>query len=140
MQRFQITKTIEFSYGHRLLNHEGKCRHLHGHNGLVEVDVEAEAVDRLGMVIDFADVNDVVKTWIDENLDHRMLLSGDDPATPILEAAGEPVFVMAENPTAENIAKLIWTASRNQGLQVAEVRVWETLTSRAAYKGDGWSE
>ncbi len=140
MQRFQITKTIEFSYGHRLLNHEGKCRHLHGHNGLVEVDVEAEAVDRLGMVIDFADVNDVVKTWIDENLDHRMLLSGDDPATPILEAAGEPVFVMAENPTAENIAKLIWTASRNQGLQVAEVRVWETLTSRAAYKGDDWSE
>ncbi len=140
MHRFQVTKVIEFSYGHRLLDHAGKCKYLHGHNGVVEVDVEANAVDRLGMVVDFGEVTEVVKTWIDENLDHRMLLSGDDPATPILEAAGEPVFVMAENPTAENIAKLIWTASRDQGLQVAEVRVWETSTSRASYRGEGWSE
>ena len=140
MPRFQVTKVIEFSYGHRLMGHQGKCRYLHGHNGLVEVDVESEAVDRLGMVVDFGDVNEVVKTWIDENLDHRMLLSGDDPVKPMLEAAGEPVFVMAENPTAENIAKLIWTVSRERGLKVAEVRVWETSTSRASFKGEAWSE
>ncbi len=140
MQRFQVTKVIEFSYGHRLMGHEGKCRYLHGHNGLVEIDVETDDVDRLGTVVDFGDVNEVVKTWIDQNLDHRMLLSRDDPATPILEGAGEPVFVMAENPTAENIAKLIWTASRERGLRVAEVRVWETSTSRAAYRGEAWNE
>ena len=34
MNRYQVTKTIEFSYGHRLLNHNGKCRYLHGHNGM----------------------------------------------------------------------------------------------------------
>jgi 6-pyruvoyltetrahydropterin/6-carboxytetrahydropterin synthase len=136
MQRFQVTKVIEFSYGHRLLNHDGKCRYLHGHNGMVEIDLGAESLDKMGMVIDFSRVSEVVKTWIDDNLDHRMLLRHDDPMTAALKQAGEPVFTMDENPTAENIAKLIWTAARNAGLQVAEVRVWETSTSRAAYRGE----
>jgi 6-pyruvoyltetrahydropterin/6-carboxytetrahydropterin synthase len=136
MQRFQVTKVIEFSYGHRLLNHDGKCRYLHGHNGMVEVDLGAESLDRMGMVIDFSRVSEVVKTWIDDNLDHRMLLRHDDPMTQPLKQAGEPVFTMDENPTAENIAKLIWTAARDAGLQIAEVRVWETSTSRAAYRGE----
>jgi len=136
MQRFQVTKVIEFSYGHRLLNHDGKCRYLHGHNGIVEIDLGAESLDKMGMVIDFSRVSEVVKTWIDDNFDHRMLLRHDDPMTAALKQAGEPVFTMDENPTAENIAKLIWTAARNAGLQVAEVRVWETSTSRAAYRGE----
>jgi 6-pyruvoyltetrahydropterin/6-carboxytetrahydropterin synthase len=88
------------------------------------------------MVIDFSRVSEVVKTWIDDNLDHRMLLRYDDPMTPVLQMAGEPVFTMDENPTAENIARLIWTAARDAGMQVAEVRVWETSTSRAAYRGE----
>ena len=135
MQRFQVTKVIEFSYGHRLLNHDGKCRYLHGHNGMVEVDLGAESLDSMGMVIDFSRVSEVVKAWIDANLDHRMLLRRDDPMTPVLQQAGEPVFTMEENPTAENIAKLIWLAARDAGLQVAEVRLWETATSRATYRG-----
>lgn len=136
MQRFQVTKVIEFSYGHRLLNHDGKCRYLHGHNGMVEVDLDAEALDKMGMVIDFSRVSEVVKAWIDDNLDHRMLLRHDDPMTPVLKQGGEPVYTMDENPTAENIAKLIWTEARGAGLQVTEVRVWETSTSRASYRGE----
>ena len=140
MQRFRVTKVIEFSYGHRLLEHKGKCRYLHGHNGMVEVDIESDATDALGMVVDFGDVNGIVKTWIDENLDHKMLLCDADPAAPVLEAAGEPIYRMADNPTAENIAKLIWHASREQGMPVSEVRVWETSTSRASYRGEAWTE
>lgn len=135
MHPYQVTKTIEFSYGHRLLNHNGKCRYLHGHNGLLEVDVDADALDEMGMVIDFTQVNEVVKTWVNENLDHRMLLCRADPVLPMLKDAGEPVYVMDENPTAENIAALVWKAARKAGLQVSEVRVWETSTSRASYRG-----
>ena len=135
MHRYQVTKTIEFSYGHRLLNHDGKCRYLHGHNGMLEVDVEAEVLDDMGMVIDFSRVNEVVKTWVNENLDHRMLLCREDPVVSMLKDAGEPVYVMDENPTAENIAALIWKAARRAGLQVSEVRLWETATSRASYRG-----
>jgi 6-pyruvoyltetrahydropterin/6-carboxytetrahydropterin synthase len=143
MQRFQITKVIEFSYGHRLLDHQGKCRYLHGHNGLLEVDVDAGALDSMGMVMDFGRVSEVVKTWVNENLDHKMLLCREDPMTPVLAQAGEPVFEMEENPTAENIARLIWHAARDAGLSVGEVRLWETSTSRASYKGaaalgEGW--
>jgi 6-pyruvoyltetrahydropterin/6-carboxytetrahydropterin synthase len=136
MQRFQVTKVIEFSYGHRLLNHDGKCRFLHGHNGMIEVDLGAESLDRMGMVIDFSRVSEVVKAWVDEHLDHKMLLHRDDPMTPVLRDAGEPLFVMDSNPTAENIARLIWTAACDAGLPVAEVRLWETSTSRATYRGE----
>jgi 6-pyruvoyltetrahydropterin/6-carboxytetrahydropterin synthase len=140
VQRFQVTKVIEFSYGHRLLEHKGKCRYLHGHNGMVEVDIEADAVDAMGMVVDFSDVNSIVKAWIDENLDHKMLLCDADPAARVLQAAGEPIYLMRDNPTAENIAKLIWHASHEKGMPVSEVRVWETSTSRASYRGEAWHE
>jgi 6-pyruvoyltetrahydropterin/6-carboxytetrahydropterin synthase len=135
MHSYQVTKTIEFSYGHRLLNHNGKCRYLHGHNGMLEIDVDADVLDEMGMVIDFTRVNEIVKTWVDENLDHRMLLCRADPALPLLQDADEPVYVMEENPTAENIAALVWQAAHKAGLDVTEVRLWETSTSRATYRG-----
>ena len=130
---FKVTKHIEFCYGHRLLNYEGKCRHLHGHNGRVEVDIEADKLDARGMVYDFSDIKGTIKNWIDETLDHRMLLCKDDPALPALR--GELVYVMNENPTAENIARLIFNHARSKGLPVVEVRLWETPTSYATYRG-----
>ncbi|MPZ49862.1 MAG: 6-pyruvoyl tetrahydrobiopterin synthase [Dehalococcoidia bacterium] len=136
MQSFQVTKVIEFAYGHRLLEHDGKCRYLHGHNGMLEVDIDAAALDKMGMVIDFARVSEVVKTWVDTNLDHRMLLNRADPLAASLVAAGEPIYFLDDNPTAENIARLIWHAARDAGLEVSEVRLWETSTSRATYRGE----
>jgi 6-pyruvoyltetrahydropterin/6-carboxytetrahydropterin synthase len=140
MQRYLVTKTIEFSYGHRLLEHNGKCRYLHGHNGMLEVDIDAEELDSMGMVIDFSRVSEVVKGWVDTNLDHRMLLCRKDPLVDALTRAGEPLYLMDENPTAENIAKLIWQSARSSGLRVSEVRLWETSTSRATYRGEAWTE
>ena len=43
---FQVTRTIHFCYGHRLLNYQGKCRYLHGHNGKVEIELSSKALDR----------------------------------------------------------------------------------------------
>jgi 6-pyruvoyltetrahydropterin/6-carboxytetrahydropterin synthase len=135
VERFKVTKTLEFSYGHRLLNYEGKCRHLHGHNGVLEVDVASDTLDHRGMVVDFGDVRDVVKTWVDEQLDHRMLLCKDDPLVPLLAGTGEPLYLMDENPTAENIAKHIYEEVQRQGLTVSEVRLWETSTGYVTYRG-----
>ena len=132
---FRVTKHIEFCYGHRLLNYEGKCRHLHGHNGRVEVSIEADKLDARGMVRDFSDIKQTIKNWIDETLDHRMLLHKDDPILPLLKQRGELFHVMDENPTAENIAKLIFTHARAKGLPVVEVRLWETPSSSASYRG-----
>jgi 6-pyruvoyltetrahydropterin/6-carboxytetrahydropterin synthase len=133
-------KLMEFSYGHRLLEHAGKCRFLHGHNGLLEIEVDAEALDNQGMVVDFGRLNDVVKNWVNDNLDHKMLLARRDPAVPVLQQLGEPIYLMDDNPTAENIAGLVWQAANSAGLAVSEVRLWETATSRATYRARPWSE
>ena len=131
---FKVTKYIDFCYGHRLLNYEGKCRNLHGHNGRVEVDLATEGLDDRGMVRDFADIKVALKGWIDANLDHRMVLRSDDPVLSFLKKTGETYFEMAENPTAENMAKLIYKYAHAQGLPVVEVRLWETPDSYATYR------
>ncbi len=130
---FRVTREITFCYGHRLLNYDGKCRHLHGHNGKAVLTLESPELDGLGMVMDFSRIKRVVQTWIDDNLDHRMLLHKDDPVLPFLRQQGEPVFVMAVNPTAENIAKLIYNYAVAQGFPVTEVQLWETENCFAAY-------
>ena len=131
----KVTKAIDFCYGHRLLDHKGKCRYLHGHNALLEVDIEADSLDRLGMVMDFAEVQEQVEGWIDANLDHKMLLCERDPVAPVLMEMGEPLYLMDDNPTAENISKHICEQVRIQGLQVSEVRLWETPSSYVTYRG-----
>ena len=108
---FRITRRIDFCYGHRLRDYPGNCRSLHGHNGRAEIVLETETLDSRGMVADFADVDRVVKKWIDDHLDHRMLLRKDDPLIPALEKAGEPLFLMDGNPTAEEIARLLFQRS-----------------------------
>jgi 6-pyruvoyltetrahydropterin/6-carboxytetrahydropterin synthase len=133
---YTVTKQVFFCYGHRLMNYEGKCRHPHGHNGRVEIELQADRLDDKGMVHDFSEIGRVMKGWIDANLDHRMLLRGDDPLVVALEKLGEPVFLMTENPTAEAIAQLIFEQVKLQGFPVTEVRVWETESSFAAYRGE----
>ena len=130
----RVTKTIEFSYGHRIVGHEGMCRYLHGHNGVVEVSVVAESVDALGMVIDFGELGRAVKGWIDANLDHRMVLSREDPAVKALADLDEPLYLMDDNPTAENMARHIFGRIRDLGVAVAEVGFWETPSSSASYR------
>lgn len=131
---FRVTKEIHFCYGHRLLNYAGKCRHLHGHNGKAVVTLEAPALDPLGMVVDFSEIKGVLKTWIDDALDHKMLLHRDDPIIPDLRRRGEEFVELDVNPTAENIAKLIFDRAAGHGLPVVEVTLWETENSFATYR------
>src|SRR5476649_1318610 len=100
---FSVTREIHFCYGHRLLNYNGKCRNLHGHNCKALLTMEAAELDRLGMVVDFSQIKKIVQTWIDGTLDHQMILHRDDPMLPELRRQQEPVFVVDVNPTAENI-------------------------------------
>jgi 6-pyruvoyltetrahydropterin/6-carboxytetrahydropterin synthase len=130
---YRVTREIDFCYGHRLLNYEGKCKYLHGHNGRAVITVESERLDERGMVLDFSDIKSVVAGWIDENLDHRMLLHRDDPAVAALRELGEPMYLLDVNPTAENIARLIHTFARQHGFPVTETRLWETPRCFATY-------
>lgn len=115
------------------MNYEGECRHLHGHNGRIEVDIEADETDYRGMVVDFTDIRDVVKTWIDDNLDHRMILNREDPLVAVLTELGEAHYVIDANPTAENIAAHIHEMTSSDSLYISEIRLWETPNSYATF-------
>jgi len=132
---YQVSREIDFCYGHRLLNYEGKCRHLHGHNGRAVITIESSSLDERGMVLDFSDIKSVVSSWIDESLDHRMILCKDDPAVATLRELGEPLHVIDSNPTAENIAKIIFDFTASKGFPIVQVKLWETPRCFASYCG-----
>jgi len=130
---FRVSQEIDFCYGHRLLNYDGKCRHLHGHNGRLVIVLEAEELDERGMLVDFGDIKRSVRTWVDNELDHRMILNRNDPIIPYLKSINEPMYLIDWNPTAENIARLVFDYAAAQGLPVREVLLWETPKSYATY-------
>ena len=132
---YQITKEISFCYGHRLINYNGKCANLHGHNGVAAITIESAKLDELGMVMDFSEIKTTISKWIDETLDHRMLLHKDDPILPHMRQLNELVFVMDKNPTAENIARIIFDYANSKGYRVTDVKLWETPSSCATYSG-----
>ena len=130
---FKVTKVIQFCYGHRLLNYEGKCRYLHGHNARVEIELSAPQLDARGMVMDFVEVKQRLQGWIDSTLDHKMILNRADPILPQLTAAKEPMVPFEGNPTAEALAKFVYDHAKAEGFPITEVRFWETPTSFATY-------
>ena len=133
---YSAIKSLEFCYGHRLCDYPGKCRHWHGHNGRVEIECRGYTLGPDGMLADFSEIKRLMQPWIDENLDHRMILRVDDPAVDFIRAQGGAVLTLDENPTAEAIAKLIFMKAREVGLPVNSVRLWETSDSSAVYSGD----
>lgn len=131
---YRVSREIEFCYGHRLLNYDGKCRYLHGHNGMAVISIEADTLDHRGMVLDFSDIKQVVSKWIDDHLDHRMILNRADPVVPILQEMNEPLHLIDSNPTAETIARLIYDYTASQSFPVVEVQLWETPKCFATYR------
>lgn len=75
---YSITKDIYFCYGHRLMGHPGKCKHLHGHSVKAAITIVAEALDDQGMVCDFSEVTKAAQKFIDETLDHNFLIHRQD--------------------------------------------------------------
>ena len=131
---YSVTKEIDFCYGHRLLNYEGKCKHLHGHNGRIQVELRSDTLDQREMVFDFADISRVIKTWINEVLDHTLILCEKDPMIPALKRGQERFLAIPNNPTAEAIAKMIYDYAVSQKFPVHAVTLWETESSFATYR------
>jgi len=129
------SRKIHFCYGHRVMSHENKCATLHGHNGIIWVHATPiQSLDSLGRVVDFSVLKEKVGGWVDKNWDHTMILFKQDEKTVELVKQApsfKPVFVMDENPTAENLAKyLLWKVCpevlKGQGVVVYKVTFWET--------------
>lgn len=102
----QAHRYHDISVGHRVHGHESKCAHLHGHNYRVHFSVEAPALDTVGRVMDFSVIKEKLCMWLEDNWDHKFLLSSEDPfasAMKPLDPLG--VVIVHFNPTAENMAE-----------------------------------
>ncbi len=131
---FTVSRDFTFCYGHRLLDYNGKCAHPHGHNGTARIVLAGESLNDQGMVLDFGDLKRTIGVWIEENLDHRMVLGVNDPLVPVLREMNEPMFLMDVNPTAENLARLLFEKATAMGFPVQSVVFWETEKCFAEYR------
>lgn len=139
-----------FEAAHRLPHLEGKCQSLHGHSWQVEVAVAAPKLDDRGMVVEFGPFKRALREWIDDNLDHGLMLGCADPVLPMLNRNDYDgklfEFGHIENdwPTVENVATLLARIShtllmrtpRVEGAYVAEVKVSETAVNTAYWLAD----
>jgi len=135
----QAVRIIKFDAGHRVVNHESKCRTLHGHEYKAEIFAEADALDTLGRVIDFSVIKQVIGSWIDEYLDHNMILFNQDPDLHLLEQCSgmKKPFVVPFNPTAENLAHFIYETGNDlllgTGVKITKIKLWETSNCYVEY-------
>jgi len=116
---YTIAKQYHFSASHQLLHlsEDHPCARLHGHNYIVEIELQAETLNADGFVRDYREL-DALKSYIDGELDHRHLndILGDDQVT------------------AEHMARHFYDWSKARWLEVVAVRVSETPKSWAEYR------
>ena len=119
---FKLIVKKEFSSAHILHGHPGNCKRMHGHNWLVEAEVQGDNTNEIGMVIDFKDIKNNLREII-SNLDHQFL----NDLEPFIN----------ENPTAENISKYIYKELSNNintdTIKVSKIKLWETSNSAVTY-------
>lgn len=103
------TRRIEFDAGHRIMEHESKCKYLHGHRYIIEATFASDGLDSLGRVIDFGTIRELLGSWVDENWDHTTILCDQDRelGKSIAAITGQKIFYMEKNPTAENMAEYL---------------------------------
>ena len=129
MRPAQITRRLEFDAGHRLLQHESKCRNLHGHRYALELTCEALQLDAVGRVVDFGVLKAKVGGWLDDRLDHGYIGQTGDPILEATRAAGCKVYEVDFPPTAEHLAAHLFEIAQGllgRELRVVRVRLYET--------------
>ena len=95
---------------HRQPFHSGRCSRLHGHSWSITLTFEAENLDSNGFVIDFGDLH-FIEDWIDENLDHGIVLCSDDPdKEKLLRLASDGLLQITwvESASCEGIARFLY--------------------------------
>ena len=119
---FEVSVEETFAAGHALRGYKGKCENVHGHNYRVQITVEGEELNSIGLLVDFGDVKRVLRAVI-ARLDHQFINDL------------EPFTVV--NPSAENLARYFYdevSAELEEPVRVIQVKLWETDTACATFR------
>lgn len=139
---FKVSREFRFESAHRIVGHSGKCKHLHGHSYRAVVVVESSDVDKMGMVVDFGKIKELVGRWIDDSWDHNTILQKDDKLGSLIiqdPLSRKLPYFCENNPTAENLARELFDVAFDMlydaigNINVISVTIWETENSSATY-------
>ena len=135
-----ITRRLEFDSGHRIPNHDGQCRHLHGHRYAIEVTLTGEVADHPGkaddgMVLDFGDIKRLTNQYVVYLWDHAFLVAKEDEGLVAFLASlpNHKTVVMEHVPTVENLANTafailqpVFNKAFGGRLELSALRLYET--------------
>jgi 6-pyruvoyltetrahydropterin/6-carboxytetrahydropterin synthase len=120
---FEVSVDHQFSSAHALRNYKGPCENVHGHNWKVQVVIEGEKLDEIGLLVDFVEIKRDMDRIV-MRLDHKFL--NDLPPFDV------------KNPSSENLAEHFYQemagSLTNLPVRVKEVKVWETPDACATYR------
>lgn len=135
---FEIMTEDSFASAHQLIGYDGPCENLHGHTWKVQVYISGGSIGKLGMLFDFKKAKKMLKDILSE-FDHRNL--------------NELEVFKKQNPTAENIAKVIFDifnvkidgetdtavgaiheSPSGTNIEISKVTVWESEKTCATYR------
>lgn len=142
-----VTKEFTFDCAHMLSGHRGLCKNVHGHTYKMHVTVARtdDDTDYEGLVIDFKDLKKLVNDEIINRFDHSFIAwvdgnKAEQTIAHVLDKLGMRIVYVNYRPTAENMAKNFFkhlNSILNRGpYEVISIKVWETPTSYAEYRGE----
>lgn len=125
----KIAKEFRWEMGHRLPEHFGLCKNIHGHSYKMIVQFEGE-LNKDQMVIDYYDVEKIINPIIKE-LDHAFMVNKDDKIVlEFLEKINSKKVIVDFHTTAENICKFMLSRISSEKLpeniKSVNVRIYET--------------
>lgn len=156
MKRMVAKRYHDISVGHRVVDHEGKCRFLHGHNYRITFQVVGGGLDSLGRVLDFGVIKATLCEWLEEEWDHKFLADENDPLLnaickglegqvphPEYLAFLRGIVWVPFNPTAEKMAEFLVEVIGPQildgtGCTLVSVEVGETAKCSVVYTKEGF--
>jgi 6-pyruvoyltetrahydropterin/6-carboxytetrahydropterin synthase len=122
---YRLMIKTSFAAAHNLINYQGDCENLHGHNWRVEVVVAAKELDKAGLGIDFKILKKQTNSLLDE-MDHKYL----NDLTPFKN----------DSPSSENISRYLFErlseTLNNENITVEKINVWESENACASYTLD----
>jgi len=122
---YRLMIKTSFAAAHNLINYQGDCENLHGHNWRVEVVVSAKELDKAGLGIDFKILKKQTNSLLDE-LDHKYL----NDLPPFKN----------NSPSSENISRYLFErlteTLNNENITVEKINVWESENACASYSLD----
>jgi len=145
MAKIRLTKEFKFEMAHALLGYDGPCKNIHGHSYYLYVTVRGNTIfnnnsSQNGMVMDFTELKEIVKTEITDRLDHALALNENTPKEIINSLKSfDNLVLLPYQPTCENM--LIDFASRiikklPSHISLFSLKLCETVTSSAEWFAD----